>query len=183
MSAIIAIKNGDRVVIGGDTAGTQGDRLLLDVTKKVWRVNDDWAFGVVGTLAFLNYMKHRVNVPDSWGVIATEWLPKLKTNMAKEGIWDKDEGCYTKEYQESHFILAHKGDIYEFNGLLSFCKQDFCAIGVGDEFTLGMYRLYKYREMVDLNIFRDDKQFVEYCLGEIALNFNSVRKPFTILEV
>lgn len=94
MSVVIAVKDGDRFVIGADTQGTIGD-WKTNSASKIWPVHDlDGAvMGIVGTLRAGQVLKYanlfdKNNLPDeiTTDYVVNQLIPTMVLTLEQSGI-------------------------------------------------------------------------------------------------
>ena len=137
MTIICALRANGETWIGSDTQATEcGQRSVANVEK--WIVQDGFALGVCGALAFLNVLQeHAHEIEPSWtGARLWRWAVGHLTTFGVEP--KKEPGV--APWVDCSLIFATTERVLQicaFGGVVDFSAGEFCARGSGDEYALG----------------------------------------------
>lgn len=142
MTCIVGVVEGDKVWMGGDSAGTNGwlDQVLYE-SPKVFR-NGDMLIGSCGSARQAQLLRYELTIPDHDPRIEIEkYMVKNFIGAVRECF--RAGGVCRKEHDvdESlgHFLVGYKGRlfvIYE-DFQVRIPKSSYDAIGCGDQIARG----------------------------------------------
>lgn len=183
MTCIVAMRDGDSVIVGADACISTGDSVSVISDKKIFR-RGDMVFGVCGTVRFLNVVKHVFKPPAFHGksfprYLSAEMLPLLQRTLIEGGCLatSKDDGT---AYQDGNLLVIHDGKIYEVGHDFAVVDSgsEYAAIGSGGEIALGaLHVLVATRRIHKLAV----RSMLRKALEASAHHSGSVSPPFTFL--
>lgn len=144
MTAIAAVADGERVWIGGDSAGID-ERLSLGVgiESKVWEAGP-LLFGACGSFRVAQLLRWHMTMPMPSGEEPIEYLSgPLATAMRETlevggalSVWDADS---TQEMADSAFVVGFQGRVFEVFGDFGIGElvHGYGAVGCAYDVVLG----------------------------------------------
>jgi len=185
-TCIVALKHGDKVYLGGDSAATN-ESLKISIRKdpKVF-VKDDadentWLFGFTSSYRMGQLIQHVLVLPiidrkkdekDLLGYMVRKFIPALQKCLREGGYETKKEERTTG----GTFIVAVKGEVFKIQSdyQVSVHAENFCATGCGEDLALGA--LYATKD------WQDPEKRLTIAL-EAAETFSAgVQRPFIIIS-
>lgn len=175
MTCIIGIVKGNKVWLGGDSAGTSGNgeqRLIGD--KKVF-LREGFAFGVCGSPKAMDALRFNVVLPTQTTKDDREFMSTAFVQAFKEGL--QQAGCLENEQFQGEILVGYKGNLYRIQGNLQVITTacGFDAVGAGADIAMGSL----HATVGD----RDTKKRITTALNASALHNATVRPPFAIVCV
>jgi ATP-dependent protease HslVU (ClpYQ) peptidase subunit len=147
MTCIVAVTDGARIVVGGDSAGVSGQSLVVRKDKKVFRkideVGNEWVFGFTTSFRMGQLIQYELALPtmdekdqlDLHGFMVTKFITNLRKCL-KDGGWSE-----LKSGQEcaGTFIVGLRGRLFV---VLSDYQVEepgdsFIAVGCGHDLAKG----------------------------------------------
>ncbi len=192
MTCIVAVTDGTRVVIGGDSAATGGGQLRLRATRKVFRVGS-YAVGYSTSYRMGQLVRFRTELPDPphgadaddlERFMVAEFVEVLREALTAGGFAKTmrrvlDSGL-TEEGQERGGLLlvGVGGQIFEIRQDYQVVRPmaQYSAIGVGDLVALGALRALEERDDLAL------QDRARLALEASAEYCSKVRGPFHFVE-
>jgi ATP-dependent protease HslVU (ClpYQ) peptidase subunit len=187
LTCIVALKQGEKVFIGGDSAGTNSFSLKSTLRKdpKVFIKKDanenEWLFGFTSSFRMGQLIQHVFNIPpidvndqkDLFAYMVKKFIPALQRCLREGGY----EGKREERLFAGTFIVAIKGEIFKIHDdyQVATSLQNFCAAGCGEDLALGALWATKNEE--------DPQKRVQVALEAAEAFSAGVRSPFTILSV
>ena len=185
MTCIVAVTDGETVVMGGDSAAVHGLRLTVRNDRKVFLRSDgktkmEWTFGFTTSFRMGQLIQYELELPDVdekdkedlFGFMVTKFIPKLR-DCLKSGGWAKKEA---EQENGGVFVVGLLGKLFFIDGdfHVGEFSDPFVALGCGDDIAKGS--LYTSRGTKDL------KKRVRSALFAAQRFSAGVREPFTIIE-
>ena len=140
MTCIVAVADGDRVVMGGDGAGVGGDRVEPRADAKVFR-NGAWVFGVAGSFRLRDLLAYRFQPPtptpdtDLDPFMALTFVDALRACLKDGGFaqTDNDREC------GGLLLAAWRGAVWRIDSDYQVGRPalGYTAIGSGAPYALG----------------------------------------------
>lgn len=180
MTCIVAIKEGKKVYIGGDSSAVKGDRKYRCKTPKVFQ-RGNFLIGGAGSLKVLQTMGYTATIPpihenqDSLEYLINGFLPEVRNAIDEVGRLERTDN---KESTLSEFLIGFRRRLFEISGDLSIIEveDDYAAIGSGSSYALGS--LYSTKDS-DLS----PEERIQKAL-EVAYKHDPyVEPPFEILDM
>lgn len=186
MTVIVAVANGGRVIMGGDSALTD-DRSYQQLSMADGKVflkktaTDEFVIGVAGSARAIQLMQHSFEPPkrpakmgaDKY--MATMFINELRRAFKEAGHMKAEHG---EESSEATALIGYRGDIWFFEGgdlQMERLRDEWAAAGAGSDVALGY--LFATRSV------GATKARVEQAL-KAACNYSSVcRPPFTFVTI
>ncbi len=185
-TCIVALKQGDVIYIGGDSAGTESHSLKSTVRKdpKVFTKEDSdenkWLFGFTTSYRMGQLIQHVLILPsidkkdekNMFGYMVKKFIPALQKCLREGGFESKKED----RVSGGTFIVAVRNQIFKIQSdyQVSMAEDDFYAAGCGEDLALGA--LYATKEDPD------PEKRVRTAL-EAAERFSAgVRGPFILVK-
>ena len=180
MTCIVALKTEDEIVIGGDHAVNDGDRIHTMPQPKVFK-RGQFLIGYCGSLRVGQVVQYGLKIPpgfkkkDLHKYMVVDFCNALRACLNHAGAARKDK---EEEEHENRFLVVIQNRIFEIDEGYSVCEiiDGVYAIGSGVEFALGS--LYTSR-----NDWFSPKERVRMALESAAYYCQSVSDPFTIIRV
>lgn len=176
MTCIVAITDGTKVYMGGDSAAAEVESQFVSarVEPKVF-IRGEFIIGYAGSFRFGKLVEHIFEFPDPAKNIEhfmnTEFINSLR-ECAEENKVDVSE-----DKDAGELLIGIRGEIYEFNSDWHVGKDinNFNAIGSGASYALG-------------SLFSSKRYKDPYARINLALEASEafspfVRRPFTLLEL
>lgn len=179
MTCIVGLVADGRVLIGGDSAGSDGWAVRVRADSKVFRVGP-YVLGFTTSFRMGQLLRYQltVNPPDSWDVdrfMSTTFVDAVRKTL-REGGWLKtDDG----REQGGTFLVAAGDRLYTINSDLQIGLDDagYAAVGSGYLVALGSLHTTQ-RHTTGLTA----EEKVVAALDAAADIASGVRGPFTVLS-
>lgn len=181
MTCIVAVSQGGKVVMGGDSAATEvesGTTVLLK-TPKVF-IREDYLIGYAGSIRFGKFVQYTFEIPrvPSWA-IGSEKLDEFMNNYFIPELRQQisDNELDQKEKENFSLLVGIRGHIFEIdNEFAAYEVSDYCtAIGSASAVALGA--------LATALPIGNPKNICEMALTVAAQKNAFCRPPFTILEM
>lgn len=181
MTCIVGItdaKNG-KVIIGGDSAGVAGDRVVTRADQKVFR-NSDFLFGCTTSFRMIQLLRYSLKVPpvredDMYAYMCTDFMDAVRKCFREGGyIRHSEEG----DELGGQFLVGFGPRLFQVEPDFQIAESanGLYAIGCGADFALGALYAIMKRPMG----YPRTEASVEMAL-EASANFAlGVRGPFEI---
>lgn len=147
MTCIVAVTDGKRVVMGGDSAGVAGYGLTVRKDKKVFKKTDEsqttWLFGFAGSFRMGQLIHYELVLPqvnakaraDLHKFMVTKFIPSLRLCL-------KNGGCAGKKEEVERggtFLVGLLGRIFEIesDNQVAEPAELFFALGCGHDLAKG----------------------------------------------
>ena len=185
MTCIVAITDGENMVIGGDSAGVAGLRLTVRKDPKVFiredRSGTEWLFGFTSSFKMGELIQYELALPeikksnteDLYGFMVKEFIPAVRKCFKDGGYARKKDD----EESAGTFLVCLLGRIFEIEGDYQVGEpmDNFAAVGCAEDVAKGS--LYTTEGRVKSSLKRAQMAL------EAAERFSGgVRAPFVILE-
>jgi len=185
MTCIVAIAQGGRVVMGGDSALTADDFSQLSMAEtKVFR-KGEFLIGGSGSARGGQLMRFKFNPPkrprtmDADEYMATLWIDALREVFKSGGHMYFDEAG-GEESSGTNALIGYRGAVWLMEGgdlQIERLRDPYVTIGSGGIVALGA--LYATKDIVDMELEKRVKTALE-----AACKYNAAcRPPFTILTL
>lgn len=179
MTIIAAIKDGNKIYMGGDSIGANPWSYSIRNEPKVF-IKDELIIGYAGSFRLGQLVQYAFEIPakrencNDYKYMICDFVTSLKTCL-------RDNGCMIKEKEqelienEGCLLIGYRGNLYELSSdwQIATCPEGVGAIGSGYLVALGV-------------LFADDKTAPEIRLGkslEISKRLiHTTRSPFTIIS-
>lgn len=147
MTCIVAVTDGKRVVIGGDSAGVGGYNLTVRKDKKVFKRTDEsrttWLFGFTTSFRMGQLIQYELELPqintkareDLYGFMVTKFIPSLRKCLKNGGYAGKKE----EVERGGTFLVGLLGRIFEIESDYQVAEPAdlFAAVGCGHDLAKG----------------------------------------------
>jgi ATP-dependent protease HslVU (ClpYQ) peptidase subunit len=179
MTCIVAVKEGNKIVIGADSCVT-GSYETLRGTPKVVR-KGEFLLGGSGRARGNQLFQYSVNFPnicegeEHYHYLINTVTPLMRKTFTDHGFLRKKD---SEEETSNNFMLVFRGEIYTIGSdfFVNHPRDEYLSIGSGTHFALGS--LYSTKE---LNMSPENR--VELAL-EAASTYNGfVSPPFEIISM
>ena len=179
MTCIAAVREGKRIVMGGDAAGVAGYSLYNRADNKVF-IKQNMIFGFTSSFRMGNLLRWQLEIPKHpLGMSVLEYM-NVPFIESVRGLLKEKGFSTTKDNQEEGgtFLVGYKGKLFrvEDDFQVALHRDKFLACGCGESFALAT--LYTLR---DKKI--PAKQKITQALVTAEYFSAAVRKPFVILEL
>lgn len=144
MTCVVGIEDGERVIIGADSAGVAGYAITIRADEKVWR-SGEFVFGFTSSFRMGQLLRYNLTPPrrppesasqrdrDRW--MTTEFIDAVRTTLKDGGFAKIDNGVE----RGGIFLVGWRGTLYrvesDFQVGRAAVGED--AVGCGDELALG----------------------------------------------
>lgn len=183
MTCIVAVADGKKVVMGGDSASSDDTIFYVVTNPKVFKVGE-FLFGACGSFRLIDLLHYsfadalkKQKVPrrmDKERWMRTVFVDILREVIGKGGLKEVEHG---KESSDGSFIVGFRGSVYvvqEDFSILSFAS--YIAAGAGESAALGA--LHALRDSG-----KTPKEKVRRALEASESNCPQVRRPFIYEEI
>lgn len=141
MTVIVALADGDKIYLGGDSAVTSGYQQKIRAVPKVYKRNG-FLIGGAGYMVVNQIMAHITTIPPElvdqtpFEYIVNEFLPEFRKAVKSMGQMTI---CHSRESTGNVFLIAYKGKIFEIGSDMNVFESsdNYLAIGSGSEYALG----------------------------------------------
>jgi ATP-dependent protease HslVU (ClpYQ) peptidase subunit len=140
MTCIVAMKDGDKIIMGSDDMVSRGEEVIPAPTKKTFK-KDGFLFGCAGYTRAMQLVQYNLDMPER-GVdeildnyIFKKLIPAMRALWANNGM-KKDGGSI--EWTPNTFLMATEGRIFEvepYFTVFEFCE--YASIGSGAKYAQG----------------------------------------------
>jgi len=175
MTCIVGVVDNGRVVIGGDSAGSDGWHIEIRADSKVFTVGP-YAMGFTTSFRMGQLLRYQLKVgaPDTWDVdrfMSTTFVDAVRTCL-KDGGWAKDD---SGREVGGKFLVGVGGRLYTIDSdyQIGVSSCGYAAVGSGYLAALGA--LYATPD-------RPAAERVDVALLAAAHLTDSVRAPFMTVE-
>jgi len=149
-TCIVALKQGGKVYLGGDSAGVNVGSLKIVIRKdrKVFQRKDSngniWQFGFTTSFRMGQLVQHVLTIPplnpsekDLFAHMVKNFIPALQKCFRDGGFEQKDKERVTG----GTLIIGLRDTIFkiEDNYQVAMEAEDFTAVGCGEQFALGAF--------------------------------------------
>jgi len=183
MTCIVAIAQGGRVVMGGDSALTADDFSQLSMAEtKVFR-KGEFLIGGSGSARGGQLMRFRFTPPkrprlmDADEYMATLWIDELREVFKRGGhMYIEEQGG--EESSSTNALVAYRGSVWLMEGddlQIERLRDPYVTIGSGGIVALGA--LYATKDIVDIT----PEKRVKLAL-EAACKYNAACRPPFVIE-
>lgn len=152
MTCIAAIAHGNKVYIGGDSAGVGGYSLSVRADRKVFR-NDDMVMGFTSSFRMGNLLQHSLKVPrhhpddDLHKFMVTDFIDAVRACLKAGGYASKSN----ETEAGGVFLVGYKGRLFcvDEDYQVGENMDGFAAVGCGADIALGSLWSTKSRQPRD----------------------------------
>lgn len=195
MTCIVAVTDGQTVVLGGDSAGTRGQELRLRADPKVFRVGG-YAIGFTTSFRMGQILRYGTDLPEPPPAVepgkldrfmVAELIPALRQSYADHGFAktarfpSSASPAVTEEGQEigGLFLLDVAGQIFEVGNDYQVGRPavPYSAIGAGSLVALGALHALESHKNLSL------QERATLALEASEAYSTSVRRPFQWVEL
>ena len=184
MTCIVAVTDGKKIVMGGDSAGVSGYSLTIRKDKKVFKRKDEsgteWLFGFTTSFRMGELVQFELELPEItpedkqylYRFMVMQFIPSLRKCL-KEGGW----ATIDKNIERGGtFIVALLGEIFVIGSdyQVGESLDLFDAVGCGEDIAKGS--LYTSQKLKSL------KRRALLALEAAQRLSAGVREPFNIIE-
>lgn len=179
MTCIAGVVEGDRVFIGGDSAGVVADDFSLTVRadQKVFR-NGDFIFGFCGSFRLGQLLRYAFTPPkrnrrDVHRYMVTTFIDAVRETLKRGGLAKKEHDV---EDIDGSFLVGYRGRLFIIDGdyQVGEAVDGFAAIGCGGAIAQGA---------LFVTDGADPKRRVRRALEAAERYSGGVRRPFYIQEL
>lgn len=178
MTCIVGFTDGERVTIGGDSAGVAGYDLDVRADSKVW-AKDGWAFGFTSSFRMGQLLRYKLTPPamtvgqELEQYMATTFVDAVRTAL-------KDGGYVRTVNGEEHggqFLVGHHGRLFhvESDFQVAESTRPFGVAGCGGSYALGALHALEHNDLA-----AGDR--VSRALGIAERCSAGVRGPFAVVS-
>jgi ATP-dependent protease HslVU (ClpYQ) peptidase subunit len=172
VTCIVAVSDGKRVIIGGDSAGVSGWDMTVRADEKVFRVGH-MVMGFTSSFRMGQLLRYKLHVPDhpdgmeDHRYLATHFIDAVRQCMRDGGYAKTESG----REEGGIFLVGYRGSVWKIDSDFQVGRSvaGFDAVGCGADYALGAMAAMRGRPTV--RVLR---------ALEIAAQFSAgVRGPFT----
>ncbi len=175
MTCIAGVLAGNRTYIGGDSAGTAGDDLIIRADQKVFR-NGEFLIGFAGSFRMGQLLRFAFVPPkhpkrqDTYRYMVTTFVDAVRDCLKKGGLAQKEHDV---EEVEGILLVGYRGRLFIVDCDYSVAEpvDGFAAVGCGCQVANGA--LYVTEGM-------EPKKRVRQALDAAERHCNAVRRPFYV---
>lgn len=172
MTCIVGFVEGDKVWIGGDSAGVAGWDLTVRADQKVFR-NDDMLFGFTSSFRMGQLLRYALKVPirdpktDVYQYMVTTFVDAVRECLKSHGWAEK----HSEQEKGGTFLVGYAGLLFavESDYQVAEAASGYAACGCGDSYALGA--LYATAHL-------SGKKRMEMALRAAESHSAGVRGPF-----
>ena len=193
MTAIVALTDGTKLCIAGDSAGVMATgEIQLSETPKVF-VREGYAMGFTTSFRMGQLLKYEVSLPPYPGAgsdleefMVRTFVPAIRTTFADHGFsksLTRGKRAETMHYEEQgqqtggRFIVGVRGTLFVIEEDFHVAKPRTPYVAIGSGATVAHGALFALHTQVPLRV------CAETALKASAFHTSGVRPPFTVLEV
>ena len=179
MTCIIGWIEGNKVWIGGDSAGVGGLKIRTRADEKVFK-NGEMLFGYTSSFRLGQLLRYSLELPeqskkkDDYEYMCTDFIDAVSEMLKKKNYAEISDN----KMKIGFFLVGYKGNLYEIESDLQVAKPtlNYEAVGCGADIAMGALH--------SLNSFKmKPKERITKAL-EAAAEFSAgVRSPFIIKEL
>lgn len=150
MTCIVGFTDGERVTIGGDSAGVSSYELTIRADQKVW-ARDGWAFGFTTSFRMGQILRYRLTPPamtqgqELEHFMVVTFVDAVRQAL-KDGGWAK-----LKEAREEggNFLVGTRGRLFTVYSDFQVAESTapFVSVGCGAEFALGAMHAMEHADL------------------------------------
>jgi ATP-dependent protease HslVU (ClpYQ) peptidase subunit len=141
VTCIVGVVEGDRVFMGGDSAGIAGYALTVRADQKVFR-NGDFLMGFCGSFRMGQLLRYAFAPPkhprrtDVYRYMVTTYVDSVRDTLKKGGFARKKEDV---EEIDGSFMVGYRGRLFvvDEDYQITETVDGFAAIGCGQEIAQG----------------------------------------------
>jgi len=138
MTVIIGLIDNNTILMGGDSAATNGSYLDILDTQKVFQ-KEEFLFGVAGVLRVAQVLEHCFRIPNrldhksDMGYLVSEFVPSFQDELST--YWDIN----AEHNQNWSVLIGYRSNLYCLEGNFQIIKpkKDYYSIGSGSDCALG----------------------------------------------
>ena len=193
MTAIVALTDGKRLCIAGDSAGVAvGGEIHIRKTAKVF-VRDGYAIGYTTSFRMGQLLKYEVILPpqptdtvDLEEFMVRTFVPAVRSTFTEHGFaksLTKGKRAEAMHYEEhgqqtgGRFIVGFQGTLFVIEEDFHVGRPQTSYVAIGSGAAVAHGALYALRDQHSL------RECAERALEAAAFHTSGVRPPFTVLEV
>jgi ATP-dependent protease HslVU (ClpYQ) peptidase subunit len=183
MTCIIALKQGNKIYMGGDRRSTCNGVTESLASPKIFK-NNNFLIGVAGDLRMLQVMQYDFVPPDPDGTdpmryMVSDFVHDLRITLKESGYTKVENNV---EVSAGQMLVAYNKKIFKIVSNYSVSEEvDYVAIGSGTEAALGS--LYTTSQEAELICDITPQRRIMLALQAAAKFDYYVDKPFDILEL
>lgn len=181
MSCVVAVSDGQRVVMGADSAGSclsYSPEVYTNAIPKVFR-SGSWVVGFVGSWAVGQVVRHAVELPqpatkaDLLSQVVTEITPKIRQALTEAGLAGAGVPQQPEVWQ---VLLATGAEIFSFNPRFEVWQPEPRQVALGSGRLVAYGALQVLVDRGDLEL----ETLVERALEVTARYVAGVKGPFVL---
>lgn len=179
MTCIIGWIEGNKVWIGGDSAGVGGLKIRTRADEKVFK-NGEMLFGYTSSFRLGQLLRYSLEIPeqskkkDDYEYMCTDFIDAVSEMLKKKNYAEISDN----KMKIGFFLVGYKGNLYEIESDLQVAKPtlNYEAVGCGADIAMGALH--------SLNSFKmKPKERITKALQAAAEFSTGVRSPFIIKEL
>lgn len=176
MTCIVAIKNDNSILLGGDSAASGNNRIVQRKDKKVFK-RRGIGFGFAGSFRIGQLIKYSLKIPKRpANMYNEEWV--FNCLLAEIIKLLRENRLVKKNMMDCNLLIVYMGQIYKVDSdfQIELVEDNYAAIGDGADVALGS--LYALRE-IDIPV----KDKATLALNASSKYCTTVSEPFHFIEV
>ncbi len=141
MTCIVAIRENNKIYLGGDSAAISDTSVSVRQDHKVFR-NGRFLFGFSGSFRFGQILRFAFKPPknekkNDYEYMCTEFIKKLQSTLDKHGMGGENKR--SERDVEGSVLIAYNGVLYFMDSdfQIGIPAENFAAIGCGADLALG----------------------------------------------
>jgi ATP-dependent protease HslVU (ClpYQ) peptidase subunit len=139
MTCIVAIGDGERVWIGGDSAGVAGYAITVRADVKVFE-NGPMVFGFTESFRMGQLLRYSFTPPKHYDGDDMHYLVTLFIDAVRQCFKDKGWARTDNGVERGgQFLIGYRGNVYQVDGdfQVGWPTGNVAAVGCGEEFAFG----------------------------------------------
>ena len=179
MTCIVGWVEKNKVIIGGDSAGTSGCDVTVRADEKVF-IKERMVFGFTTSFRMGQLIRYSLKIPEqSQKIEDYEYMCSVFIDALIKCLKDKGYAKVDNNVVAGgEFLVGYKSNLYHVDNDFQVGKpvKKYDACGCGEKYALGALEVMKDTQMNPIERIRK--------VLEVAVEFSgAVRPPFTIMEV
>ena len=141
MTCIVGVVEGDKVFIGGDSAGVSGWDMTVRADQKVFR-NGPMVFGFTSSLRMGQILRYALSIPEHDPCVSLDkYMVTTFIDAVRECLKAKGFAKKTNEQEEGGiFLVGYKGRLFKIEAdyQVGITSRGYEAAGCGQAYALGV---------------------------------------------
>jgi ATP-dependent protease HslVU (ClpYQ) peptidase subunit len=142
MTAIVGFVDGDKVIMGADSAAMDGRYGQYDMADEKIFKNEEFLIGITGSPRAANLLRYKFKPPyhkpetDTYEYMCTEFIDAVRKLYKENGFMFLEDG---QEFAYGSVMVAYRGKLFVIHSdyQVMLYKYPYASIGCGDFMALG----------------------------------------------